>query len=257
MNCENARQYYYDYLKKADMVPSDVKGHLEHCPACQKEMDCLREVLGQTHSVEKPYRPKYLQLHYQLLDQWISCDKVRPFLPSLLVPQFAVKQQTPVTAHVENCPECQTALKEIASLGLTSSECVKAARYLAGEQQEAALDKQTCAILNKVKNSPASDVWTQMRLKQTDDIERQWVSDSAIVDVEHRRTIKTVPQHRVSSRHAVSAWVTGGIAAAIVLAVLLVLPAGDIKALDVTQLYANLETVRNVHIQKFGGTEGT
>ncbi|MBL7214918.1 MAG: hypothetical protein ISS71_04495 [Phycisphaerae bacterium] len=255
MNCENARLYYYEYLEQNDTIPSDVRSHLEQCLVCQEQLEHLRKVLGQPGPVEKPWRPKYLQLHYRLLDQWISCDIVRPFLPSLLVPQLGMKQQTPVTAHVENCPECQKALKEIASLRLSPSSLIKAARYLADEkEQEVEFDKTTCAVLNKVKYRNISDVLTRMRLEQTVDAECQWLSDSTIVDVE-RRDAKTVSQRQVLPIRTASVWVAGGIAAAILFAVLLVLPMRDVKALDVEQLYMTLATVRNVHIQKFDGSQ--
>lgn len=255
MNCENAKFCYYDYLEKPEAVDSDVRLHLEQCSACREEIARLRDELGQSEPVEKPYRPHYLQLHYQLLDQWVSCEQVRPFLPSLLMPQFGIRYQTPVTAHVERCPDCQMALKDIASLHLTSSELIEAGRYLAEEGSQAVTLKPfACAVLDKIRHRDDSTVLTQMRLGQTKNGENGWLSDSAVVDVEHRTVQATlgVRRHHVSPRRAVSVWLTSGVAAAILLAVLLILPASDVKALDVEQLYTTLETVRNVHIQKFG-----
>ena len=252
MDCEKAKLNYYDYLEKPETVDSAIRSHLEQCPVCRGEIERLRGILGQSQPVQKSCRPKYLQLHYQLLGQWVSCQQVRPFLPSLLMPQLGIRQQTPVTAHVEHCGDCQTALKEIASLQLTSSELTQAGCYLANETTAGALTPFACAVLDKIKQRRGSDVLTRMRLNETD-AEGSWLSDSAVVDVESR-SAQAAPRHHGSSRHAVSVWLTSGVAAAILLAVLLILPMHKAQALDVEQLYTTIESVRNVHIQKFDGS---
>ena len=252
MNCETAKFYYYEYLENG-RVPADVKAHLEACPDCQKELGRLREELDRSDVVDKPWRPAWLQLHYRLLNQWVSCDTVRPFLPSLLASQLGVKRPTPVTAHVENCPTCQKALRQIASLQLKPSDLIKASRYLTGEKTE--LADAVHAVLDKIERSEASDVLTRMRPAQTDDVEHQWLLDSAVIDVEHRSGLKKAIPHRVSRRRVVSIGVAGGIAAAVLFVVFLVIPAGDVKAVDVEHLYMTIDNVRNVHIQKFGGSK--
>jgi hypothetical protein len=176
---------------------------------------------------------------------------VRPFLPSLLLPQFGVTGPTPVTAHVDHCPTCQADLDAIAALKLTTLELLKAARYLAGEKVE--LADAVYPVLDKIEHGDVSDVLTRMRLDQTGPVEQHLLMDSAVIDVKHRSAEKAVSQRRVLPRRAVSVWITSGIAAAILFALLLVIPAGDLKAVDVAQLYTTLENVRNVHIQKFGG----
>lgn len=252
MDCEKAKLNYYDYLEKPETVDSAIRSHVEQCPVCREEIERLQELLGPSEAAQKSCRPKYLQLHYQLLGQWVSCEQVRPFLPSLLMPEFGIRQQTPITAHVERCADCQAALQEIASLQLSSSALTRAGCYLTDASRSEPLKPFACAVLDKIRQRKGSDVLTRMRLNETD-TERSWLSDSAVVDVESRPA-KAAPRHHVSSRHAVSVWLTSGVAAAILLAVLLLLPMHKAQALDVEQLYTTIESVRNVHIQKFDGS---
>lgn len=244
MNCENAKSCYYDYLANPETVASEVKHHVEHCAACREEIDRLRDTLAQPEPAEKPYRPHYLQLHYQLLNQWVSCEQAVCFLPSLLMPQLHLGCQTPVTVHVEHCPDCRRALKEIESLQLSASELMTAARYLSGEQRTGGLKPFACAILDRVGQAGGSQVLTRMHLPAAD--ETGWLADSAEVEVKR----PTVSRHRTAS-----VWITSGVAAAIVLAVLLIFPASDVQALDVSQLYQTLDKVRNIHIQKYEGAQ--
>jgi hypothetical protein len=246
MNCETAKSWYYDYLEKPDAVAPDILSHIEQCSVCRAEIGRLGEMLSQPEHAEKPYRPKYLELHYQLLDRWVSCEEVIGFLPSLLLPQLGLRGQTPVTVHVDCCPNCQAALRTITALQLNASELIDASCYLTDRRQAGDLKAFACAALDKVRQKCGSDVLTRMRFASTDNAETQWLGDAAVVDVKRRTALP---------RRAASIWITSGVAAAILLAVLLILPTSDVKALDVAQLYMTFETVRNVHIQKHDGSK--
>ena len=256
MDCESAKLYYYDYLEGAESMSHEAREHLEQCSICQEEIERLRGLLGPKEPCRKPYRPKYLQLHYELLDKWVSCDKVRPFLPLLLIPEMALKHQTPVTAHIEKCPACQKDSKVISSLKLTDSELMKAADYLTTNQMtEAEFDQQALATLNTINNRDVSNIMTRMRLEHTDDAEQRWISDSYVVEVQYRQA-RPVLEHKISRRRPVPVWVKSGIAAAILFAVLLILPTQqDLGAIDLSQIYASLGSAQNVHIRMFGGSD--
>lgn len=259
MDCEKAKLYYYDYLEGAETVPHEVREHLEQCSACQEDMERLRVLLNSKEPCHKPYRPKYLQLHYELLDKWVSCDKVKPFLPLLLIPEMALKHQTPITAHLEKCPACQKDFKAISSLKLTDSELMKAADYLAADQMpDVEIDRQTLAILNHINNRKISNVLTRMRLEHVENAEQMWLSDSYAVEVQYRQ-MRPVLERRISPhRRPVPVWVKSGIAAAILFAVLLILPTQqDLGAIDLSQIYASLGSVQNVHIQVLEGSDGS
>ncbi len=248
MNCENARLYYYDYLEQVDTVPQEARAHLEQCSVCRQELECLREILKKQQPAPKPVNPKYLQLHYELFNRWTSCDVIKPLLPSLLLSGFDLKQQTPVTAHIEKCPQCQKSLKSISSLALSDSQLLKASCYFAGETASVSeLDAKAQETLGDVKDKTGSNILTRLRVI-SDNPEQGWVSDSFVVDVEYRHA-KLSSRHSTVRRRAVPALLTSGIAAAILFAILLVVPPAPVKGLDLEQIYANLETVKNVHIQ--------
>ncbi len=242
MNCEDVKLYYFDYLENRD-VPVAVGEHITQCSDCRAAIERLKEELSLTDTVEKPWRPDYLEQHYRLLNEWITCQTVRPFLPSLLTPQLGVTRPTPVTVHLENCPACKRCVNVIRSLELTSSELIHASRYLAGEPVE--LDSAARKTLDTIKQAKMSDVATRMRLPES-----ECLSEDAMIDVEHRK-----PSRRPVPKRSVSLWITGGIAAAVVFVIVLLVPTDNLKALDVEQLYTTLENVRNVYIEKYAGSE--
>ena len=254
MKCENVKIYYFDYLHQREAVPNEVIAHIKQCSVCIQELERLTELLQKQSSVPMPVTPEYLQCHYQLLGRWVTCDLIKPLLPSLLISELELKHQTPVTAHIENCPECQKSLQAISSLGLSSQQLMRAGCYLAGRQDsDVELEAAVREVLDEVKDKDGSMVLTRLRAA-SEHPEQEWVADSFVTDVEYRQ-LQRVRSRPVAGRRAVSAWTASGIAAAILFAVLLVLPTGDVQALDARQLYANLETVRNAHIQKFGGSK--
>lgn len=254
MKCENVREYYYDYLHQIEAVPSEITAHIKQCSVCVRELERLTELLQKQPSVAMPLTPEYLQCHYQLLDRWASCDLIKPLLPSLLISELELKHRTPVTAHIENCPECQKSLRSISSLGLSGSQLMKAGCYLARSQDSTVeLEAEVRQVLDEVKDKDGSIVLTRLRAT-SEHPEQEWVADSFVTDVEYRQP-QPAQSRPVTRRHAVSAWAASGIAAAILFAILLVLQTGDVKALDVNQLYMSLENVRNAHIQKFDGPE--
>lgn len=254
MRCEDARIHYYAYLSNAADVPEAVKEHIGQCSACQRQLELLQETLEQGESEEPSLRPKALELHYQLLGRWVSCEMVKPFLPLLLLGEVGVTHSTPVTAHVDRCEACQGALAEITALRLSSPALLKAAYYLANGHHQADLDDSVRAVLQKIKYAADSDILTRMQVDRDQVAGGMLLSDSAKIDVEHRSRVQPLRQRQVKSRR-ISAWVTGGVAAAVLFMILLVLPTGDVKALDVEQLYTTLSNVQNVHIQKFDGGE--
>lgn len=253
MNCESVKQYYYEYLEQESSVPADVSVHLSQCQQCREEIERLREALGCQDQHHRSPEPEFLQLHYRLLDQWASCDAIKPLLPSLLTAVFSTKNQTPVTAHIENCCLCQKNLDDIVSLQLSFSQLMSASRYLAGEEE--GLSEFGSAAQDVLKGIAAQrhrDVLTRMSLvpQSADPSDATWISDSYTVDVKHR-VAKTPDRRPTRSKLAVPTFVTGGIAAAILFVIMLTLPPTAVKGLDLAQVYQSLEDVKNVHIQVF------
>ena len=256
MDCEKARLYYYDYTNQKDSVPSEVRSHLEQCSVCRDGMERLGGILEQDEPAQKPYRPRNLEIHYELLNQWLSCGSIKPFLPLLLIPEMAVKHRTPVTAHIEKCPACQKDQKAISSLRLSSLKLMRVARYLAGgPMTETELSRHAGEVLSRIKDRNPSAILTRMCLEHANNLDQKWISDSVVVDVEYRRS-KPVLERWLPQRRSIPAWISSGIAAAILLIVLLtILPTQNVGAVDLAQIYANLESVQNVHIRMFDDSE--
>jgi len=67
--------------------------------------------------------------------------------------------------------------------------------------------------------------------------------------------MKPVQESGISHRRPVPVWIKSGIAAAIVFAVLLILPTQqNLEAIDLSQVYTNLNKIQNVHIQALEGS---
>lgn len=253
MNCENAKQYYYEYLEQKSTVPVDVSAHLSQCRHCVEEIERLQEALGRSDQPQRSFEPGFLQLHYGLLDQWVSCDAVKPFLPSLLTTVFSDKNQTPVTAHIENCCQCQKNLDAISSLELTSLQLMSASRYLASEEEGASeFSRPVQDVLRGIAAQHHCDVRTRMSLvsPSADSSDATWISDSYTVDVKHRAA-QTANRRRIHRRFAMPTFVTGSIAAAILFIVMLSLPPAVVKGLALAEVYQSLNDVKNVHIRVF------
>ncbi len=250
MNCEDFRPYYFEYLTDASSVPDDVTAHLSQCTQCQAEMDRLRNALDQKPQNHNP-EAEFLKLHYQLLDQWVSCDKIKPLLPSLLAVNFSGRNATPVTAHLEKCDQCQKNLDELAALELTFPQLMKASRYLASEEDLSDFDHSAQDTLKTLKFQHPADLQTRMSLKSASAnvAEEQWLSDAYTIEVKHQA--QSVTSRPMGRRQAIQAFTAAGIAAAVLLAVILTIPPATVEALDITQVYQRLEQVKNAHIQVF------
>ncbi|MCU0917430.1 MAG: hypothetical protein MUC88_23120, partial [Planctomycetes bacterium] len=48
----------------------------------------------------------------------MTCSRVKPFLPGLLIPSARVRIPTPITVHVDHCPECEEDLAALRELHL-------------------------------------------------------------------------------------------------------------------------------------------
>ena len=253
MNCENAKLYYFEYLEGELTIPADASEHLSQCPHCAGEIERLRETFASQAPSGQTLEPEFLQLHYQLAGQWVSCETVRPLLPSLLVASFSANHLTPVTAHVDQCDRCRTHLEAVSSLGLNRTQLLCVSRYWAGQDDALeGFDEAQRKVLEEIRTHSGQCVRTRMSLNEVSDqaSEGAWISDAYTLDVK-QPAVKTAPRRPQRHRFAVSAYVTGGIAAAVLLVVMLTLPPSVAKALDLTQVYQSLESVKNVHVRVF------
>lgn len=120
--CRQAEAYYHDYLQDdaSAAVPRGALDHIRGCQYCQRRVENLRGMLseeGAGRSTCPSARDRRLigelERHLELLGERVTCARVRPFLPGLLDPSVTIRIPTPVTVHVDNCPECAGDLESL------------------------------------------------------------------------------------------------------------------------------------------------
>lgn len=251
MTCEETKIYYYDCLQGDTVIPEAVSSHIEQCSYCRGEIERLRQMLDSASKRPRSYTSEFLGLHYALAGRWVSCKDVRPLLTSLLAADFSVHNATPVTAHFEHCRQCRQDLEAIAALKLSGTDLMRLSRYFAGEDELLSdFDATIKPVLRDMNSRGRGDVLTRTTLTEKPEgaTEGTWLSDMYTVDVKRRRR-ETAAVRPAGRRVAVPAFVTTGIAAAILFAVMLIIPSEKAQALDLSQVYQGIKNVQNVHIR--------
>ena len=72
-----------------------------------------------------------LSLHFQCLNEQVTCSRVRPFLPTLLLPSVRIRIPTPITVHVDHCPQCAQDLAALRELALGPQQLQRLERLYA------------------------------------------------------------------------------------------------------------------------------
>jgi hypothetical protein len=233
MNCQECSTYLYGYLQDAENIPSAVLGHIDNCVSCREQIGRLRSHLSLSCAQQEQsgLLRKHLQLHARLLNRWVSCDEVKPFLPALLVNGLQISIRTPVTAHIEHCSQCRTHLAEIQSLGLSQEQLVAAGTFLSASGKAEALPAKAEPVLQAVLESERSN--TQTRL-----------DDDASSGIRIRHCSQTTNRSR-SIRYLL----TGSLAAAAVFLVVSLLPTAAIGNLE--NVNRAVKSVSEVHLQRY------
>ena len=126
--CRIAEPYYYDYgcVEDIESVPAEIRAHIDKCSHCRNKTDHLESWLAkamvsfvQNTAETNLAKLSNLKLHLAYIDRRVGCNTVKPFLPGLLDPALKISIPTPITAHLDNCPQCSEDLEAIRDLGLT------------------------------------------------------------------------------------------------------------------------------------------
>lgn len=141
--CEQARIYYYAMItqENAQEIPAEVQDHVRSCPYCQAQIEHLQQELQPPADNTSPNARllgtlwKGLGLHFSYRDQPVTCQQVRPFLPSLTLPVAKIDIVTPITQHITECPACENDLETIAKLELTPSQLYRLTGLLKGPSE--------------------------------------------------------------------------------------------------------------------------
>jgi hypothetical protein len=127
--CREARAYYYDLLCPDEgAVPLSVRQHVAACPLCQEQVGHLREMLFEAErdpggrGAPEDETIEALAEHFRLLDERVTCSDARPCLPQLAMTAPQIRIPTPISVHVDQCPQCARDLKAIRKLQLTTDQ---------------------------------------------------------------------------------------------------------------------------------------
>jgi len=129
--CEQARPHYYDLLfgRNMEFVPDYITFHVQQCWYCQKQIDELDRILSSeavmeadTELTDSTAITDVLWLHLAYVDEPVTCEIVKPFLPGMLIPALEVRVPTPITAHIDKCAPCAHDLELLRNLKLTRQQ---------------------------------------------------------------------------------------------------------------------------------------
>jgi hypothetical protein len=125
-----AVQWYYDFaVQGGPGVPESILRHVRRCLVCHKQIDRLKEAVtgagGETDTSRSNMKRDVvdsLSEHFHCLDERVTCSRVKPFLPGLLMPSLQIRIPTPITVHVDHCPECADDLAALRDLALSPEQ---------------------------------------------------------------------------------------------------------------------------------------
>ncbi len=125
-----AVKWYYEFVVGyGPDVPEAIIRHVRRCLVCRKQIARLKEAVrgagGETRGSRSTMKRDVidtLSLHFGCLEERVTCGRVKPFLPGLLLPSVQVRIPTPITVHIDHCPECAEDLQALRRLGLTAEQ---------------------------------------------------------------------------------------------------------------------------------------
>lgn len=127
-----AAKYYYDCLVEPGLgVPNPVMGHICRCEVCLTEIHRLKESLAGMEPIDSQRDQMdheiidRLNRHFHSLDEPVTCSRTKPFLPDLVLTREKIRIPTPITAHVDHCPDCASDLHELSGLGLRPEQLAR------------------------------------------------------------------------------------------------------------------------------------
>jgi hypothetical protein len=137
-SCRDAELYYYQYLcdPHEASIPSGIAHHIQQCPCCQSQIDQLKATLDdvgpcrQTSGMETGI-VEALTLHFAHIGEDVGCAQAKSFLPALLIPSLKIRIPTPITVHVDGCPQCREDMQALGELGLTNEQLARLSRLYA------------------------------------------------------------------------------------------------------------------------------
>jgi len=123
-------KWYHDFLAEhGPGVPEAIARRVRRCLVFRKQIDRLQEAVTGAGGEADTSRSKMkrdiidtLSGHFRCLNEQVTCSRVKPFLPGLLLPTAQVRIPTPITVHLDHCPECAADLEALRDLGLSPEQ---------------------------------------------------------------------------------------------------------------------------------------
>jgi len=137
--CKEAELYYYDFLcdESRRLIPEPIVSHIEQCLHCREQINHFEAVLSQADSL-KSERGRVssavttmLKLHFAYIGKPVTCNIVKPFLPTLLDQALGIHIPTPIVTHVCDCQQCSEDLDIIRCLNLSREQLCRLSQLFA------------------------------------------------------------------------------------------------------------------------------
>ncbi|MBN2512747.1 MAG: hypothetical protein JXB18_07400 [Sedimentisphaerales bacterium] len=244
--CREASTYYYDALSgRHSDIPSAIGAHISECAVCQSELRRLDACLHEQDDLKViPLKLQQMMLHHRLLNEWLCCEDVRPFLPVLGLAGQAIELQTPIMLHLDHCERCRSQLEMLVAMRLTAEQTEQAVLQMTGQPLTEALPQDIINTLEQIRTSDQSGIYTRAALDSGGQIQVEVKQLSAVRDAH-----QSMPQGKQISRRV---WIRAGLAASILMVLsvcFLSIPSAEGIALR--QVYQAVEQLMNCRIQIF------
>jgi hypothetical protein len=137
--CEEAELYYYDFLynDSCRLIPESIVSHIEQCLHCREQINHLKAILSQADGLESERGrvnsavTTMLKLHFAYIGKPVTCNIVKPFLPTLLDQVLGIHIPTPIVTHVCDCQKCSEDLDIIRCLNLGREQLCRLSQLFA------------------------------------------------------------------------------------------------------------------------------
>jgi hypothetical protein len=142
--CKETELYYYDFLcdESRRLIPEPIVSHIEQCLHCREQINHLEAVLSQADSL-KSERGRVssavttmLKLHFAYIGKPVTCNIVKPFLPTLLDQTLGIHIPTPIVTHVCDCQQCSEDLDIVRCLNLSRKQLCRLSQLFAEKSTE-------------------------------------------------------------------------------------------------------------------------
>jgi hypothetical protein len=137
--CKEAELYYYDFLcdESRRLIPEPIVNHVEQCQCCLGQISQLEAVLLQAGGPESEWVQvgsavtTMLKLHFAYIGKPVTCNIVKPFLPTLIDRILGMRIPTPIVTHVCDCQQCSEDLDIIRCLNLSREQLYRLSQLFA------------------------------------------------------------------------------------------------------------------------------